>query len=181
MTLTNTTVLDERMSRKEPYWRTLNLPAVERKKMMEEEAWTVIRSHWPIVVKQSLQGLLRTCIGTGAGTFKTALTHDPGSFQLLLWGTILPLFQIVLYWILAAYGLFSASKPNVITKTALSLIVLTLICSLLPSAMPLGYARFRTHAAPLLCVLAAIGLAAILKYTNVNLTLTGFRKVTASN
>lgn len=162
MTLTDTTALDERMAKKELYWHSLNVPPAERKKMMEEEAWTIIQSHWIIVIKQSLQGLIRTCVGTGTATFKAALAHNSGNFQPRLWGTILPLFQIILYWILAIYALFNMSKINDIDKTRLSLIVLMLIFSLLPSAMPLGNARFRTHAAPLLCILASIGVSSLM-------------------
>jgi 4-amino-4-deoxy-L-arabinose transferase-like glycosyltransferase len=163
MTLTDTRALDERMVKKSTYWDSLNVLPVERKKMMEEEAWTVIRSHWPTVIKQSLQGLIRTCIGTGAATFKAALAHELGSFQNRLWGTVLPLLQISLYWVLAAYALFNQRKIVVVNSIIFRLIVLTLIFSLLPSAMALGNARFRTHATPLLCLLASIGFISLLK------------------
>lgn len=157
MTLTNTTALDERMVKKAVYWDSLEVSPAVRKKMMEEEAWKVIRSHWLIVIKQSFEGFIRTCIGTGAATFKSALAHDPGTFQNRLWGTILPLIQIGFYWILAAYAVLTQRKFFVVNNTVFSLIVLTLIFSLLPSAMALGNARFRTHATPMLCLLASIG------------------------
>lgn len=173
LTLMNTSILDERMVKKGLYWNTLKVLPPERKKMMEEEAWSVIRSHWFVVIKQSLQGLIRTCIGTGSATFKNALAHNPGQFQLFLWGTLLPLFQVVLYWTLAAYGLFRVSKNNIISKPALSFIVLTLIFLVLPSAMPLGYARFRTHAVPLICVLAAIGVANLVDWLKSSRSITG--------
>lgn len=162
MTLTDTRALDERMLKKSTYWDSLNVLPVERKKMMEEEAWTVIRSHWPTVIKQSLQGLIRTCIGTGSATFKAALAHDPGSFQSRLWGTVLPLIQISFYWVLAAYALLNWRKITAVTRIQFKLIVLALIFSLLPSAMALGNARFRTHATPLLCLLASIGFISLL-------------------
>ncbi len=40
-----------------------------------------------------------------------------------------------------------------------ALFVLTMFFALIPSAMPLGYSRFRTHAAPLLCIMASVGIA----------------------
>ena len=172
LTLTNTTALDERMAKKETYWNSLEVSPVTRKKMMEEEAWKVIRSHWSIVIKQSFEGFIRTCIGTGAATFKSALVHDPGSFQNRLWGTILPLIQISFYWVLAAYALFNQRKIVVVNSIVFKLILLTLIFSLFPSAMALGNARFRTHATPFLCLLASIGFISLLKHVRPHITTT---------
>ncbi len=141
------------------YWRTLNVSSLDRKKMMEQKAWTIISSHWPNVIKQSFFGLVRTCIGTGKETLASSLAIRLSPQMLLLVGTIFPLTQILFYWALAIIGAVKEFRTNAFFKAFIPVIVLVIFFILLPSAMPLGYSRFRTHAAPLLCMLASMGIS----------------------
>ncbi|HEY6403745.1 MAG TPA: hypothetical protein VI479_20140 [Blastocatellia bacterium] len=137
-------------------WKTRSLSPAERKEMMNDEAWKIIRQRWPTVIKQSIIGFARTCLGTGRDTLFVAVGAEAGGIS-SFWHTVLPLTQIGLMWLLAIAGAGSFWRARLAPRPVVCLFVIAVLLALLPSASPAGYCRFRVHAVPILCILAAVG------------------------
>jgi len=148
--------LNQRISVVEADWNAGSLSPVEKKEAMAEEAWKIIRHRWPTVIKQAFNGFVRTCLGTGRETFFGSVAAGGGEIS-SFWHTILPLMQIGLMWSLAIAGVTMSWRTGLAPRPVVCLFVVAVLLALLPSAAPLGYSRFRVHAVPGLCFLAAIG------------------------
>jgi hypothetical protein len=157
---TDTSQLEKRVDEKDSYWSRLSISPAERKSAMDRESWAIIKAHLPIVLLQSVKGFVRTSIGTGAETFSNAIPLKINSTLLVFISRLVPLLQILAYWGLGAIGLYKTRSKSfqILPYSAIVLIALSFIFTLIPSAMPLGYARFRTIGLPLLCILAAVGI-----------------------
>jgi 4-amino-4-deoxy-L-arabinose transferase-like glycosyltransferase len=148
--------LDQRISAVEADWNAGSFSSAEKKEMMDDEAWKIIHHHWPTVIKQAVKGFARTCLGTGRETFFASVAVEGGEIS-SFWHTILPLMQIGLIWSLAVVGVMASWREGLAPRPVVCLFVIAVLLALLPSAAPLGYSRFRVHAVPGLCFLAAIG------------------------
>jgi hypothetical protein len=148
--------LDQRISALEADWDARSLSPVEKKETMADEAWKIIRQRWPTVIKQAVIGLARTCMGTGRETLFMSVAAEEGGIS-SFWHTILPLSQIILMWSLAVAGVTVSWRAGLAPRPVVCLFVIAVLLALLPSASPVGYSRFRVHAVPILCFLAAIG------------------------
>jgi hypothetical protein len=148
--------LDQRISVVEADWNAGSLSSADKKEMMADEAWKIIRHRWLTVIKQSVKGFVRTCLGTGRETFFVSVASEGGEIS-SFWHTTLPLMQIVLMWSLAIVGVTVSCRAGLVPRPVVCLFVIAVLMALLPSAAPLGYSRYRVHAVPGLCFLAAIG------------------------
>src|SRR5262249_26221371 len=144
--------LDRRVSAVEADWNARSLSSAEKRKLMDDEAWKIIRRSWPAVIKQAVSGFIRTCLGTGRGARFVAIGSD-GSGISSFWHTILPLAQIGLMWLLVIAGAAASWRTGLAPRPVVCLFVIAVLLALLPSASPLGYSRFRVHAVPGLCFL----------------------------
>lgn len=148
--------LDRRISAVEADWNAGSFSSAKKKEMMDDEAWKIIRHHWPTVIKQAVNGFVRTCLGTSRETFFATVAAEGGEIS-AFWHTILPLIQIGLIWSLAIIGVTASWRERLAPRPVVCLFVIAVLLALLPSAAPMGYSRFRVHAVPGLCFLAAIG------------------------
>jgi hypothetical protein len=148
--------LDLRISAVEADWNASSLSSAEKRELMTDEAWKIIRQRWPTAIKQAINGFFRTCLGTGRDTLFISIASDGRGIS-SLWHTILPLIQIGFMWSLAIVGAAASWRKGLAPRPIVCLFALAVLLALLPSASPLGYSRFRVHAVPCLCFLAALG------------------------
>ncbi|HEX5083208.1 MAG TPA: glycosyltransferase family 39 protein [Blastocatellia bacterium] len=148
--------LAQRINAAEADWNARSLSQAEKKEMMNDEAWKIIRQRWATVIKQSVIGFARTCLGTGRETLVKSGGAKGGGIS-SFWHTVLPLTQIGLLWLLAIAGVGSFWRAGLAPRPVVCLFAIVVLFALLPSASPAGYCRFRVHAVPILCILAAVG------------------------
>jgi 4-amino-4-deoxy-L-arabinose transferase-like glycosyltransferase len=148
--------LDFKMNALDNEWKEKTLSVSERARQMNEESWRMIRGNWPVALKQALVGLARTSLGTGRETMFTTIGVKGRGIS-PLWHTFLPLAGIIFFWGVAIVGARSLLQQRSERRALLVLFVIAVVMALLPSAGPMGYSRFRVHAMPTLCFLAAFG------------------------
>lgn len=148
--------LENRVDKLSDEWNAKPLSPNERAKAMQEESWNIITDHFGTFLIQSTVGFTRTCIGTGKKTVLMALSKESEGSNLFL--VIIPLAQIIFCWLLAAFGIIACLMFKTVPKKYLILFALVIFLSLLPSASPVGYSRYRTHSAPIILLLSSIGI-----------------------
>jgi hypothetical protein len=136
-------------------WRKKNLSPAVRKQQMEEEAWELIRQHWPMMIKHSVVGFVRACFGTSREALFASFReyHQPAWF----WHTGVPLLQILLLWIAACAGVWVSRQNKSFPPALLVLLISTVSLVLLAANGLVANSRFRVPITPILCFLAAIG------------------------
>jgi hypothetical protein len=132
-------------------WSNKNLSPAMRKQQMEAEAWELIGQHWPMMIKHSVIGLLRTCFGTSREALFASFRdyHQPA----WIWHTGAPLLQIIILWMGAIAGVWVSGLPPAVIILLLS----TMALVLLAANGLVANARFRVPVTPILCLFAAIG------------------------
>lgn len=121
-------------------------------------AWRDIRQHLPKAIMQEIWGTVHVVIGTGRAT----LAQSTGDARVpAVIGTWIPLAQVLAMWLLACVGVVSAWRRRFIQRPVLILLVAVIVVMILPAGGPVGNSRFRLPIAPIVCVLGAIGCAAM--------------------
>lgn len=158
--------LDARIAALEREWAAKELPPDQRVQSMRAESWRLIRLHWPVVLRQAFVGFLRTCFGTGVETLRRVTGRGAAPIS-PVWHTAIPMLQLLIFYGGAVAGFVRGhgfDERNRRTRQAvLGLIVCHWFFSLVPAASPAGYSRFRVHAMPALCLLAAMGVSSLLR------------------
>lgn len=149
--------LENRVDKLSDEWSAKPLSPNERANAMQEESWNIITNHFGTFLIQSTVGFVRTSIGTGKKTVTVALAKESGGSNLFL--VVIPLAQIIFCWLLAAFGVVVCVIFKILPKKFLIFFSLVIFLSLLPSASPVGYSRYRTHSAPIILLLSAIGMS----------------------
>jgi hypothetical protein len=135
-------------------WEHLPLPPAERERAYEREAISILYHNARWALKQFMIGMVHTSLGTGRGTVTASLPNGPHAA--LRWYPFVML-QVVMLWGLAIVGV---CYSKVMPKAAIGvLVVATFLIVLAPGIE--GYGRYRVPAAPILCILAALGTSAL--------------------
>jgi 4-amino-4-deoxy-L-arabinose transferase-like glycosyltransferase len=146
-----------------PRFREARGNASQLNSRLRSQAWEEIRSHLPKAVLQELWGVLHVVLGTGKDTLANS-TRDQRIPAVI--GTVLPLGQLLLMWLLAVVGTVTAWRRRTIQRTVLVLLVAATLAIILPAGGPVGNSRFRLPVMPIVCVLAALGWGALWKDPN---------------
>ena len=147
--------LEIRINALDIVWKEMPYPPIVRKQQMEEEAWKLIKQNWSRMIKQSVIGFVRVCLGTSRETLFASFRdyHQSG----LVWHTVVPLLQIMILWIGALAGGWVAHRERFLPPAVLVLLISTVLLVSLAANGLVANSRFRVPVTPLLCFFAAIG------------------------
>jgi Dolichyl-phosphate-mannose-protein mannosyltransferase len=146
--------IGERVNELDALWSARVLSPVEREKLMMKEASVLVSQHCGQVLKQAVVGFVRTAVGTSRQT--VVVMRGRGDLPDLLRHTVLPLCQVLCYWILAGMSSVMLLRQREYALATLLTGVLFLV--IVPAASPIGYSRYRVPASPTLCLLAGASL-----------------------
>src|SRR5262249_5838097 len=146
--------LDAKVRELDQKWTGSAMPFAERETVMREKGKQALQDHWQVALEQAGYGFLRTLFGTGRETlFRTVGTKE-GQLS-PLWHTFIPLAQLALLYGLGAIGILCAFRRTytnpIVSRNILFLFSVAIFLSLIPSASPVGYSRFRVHVVPMIC------------------------------
>ena len=154
--------LNNEVSRISNEWIGQTLTPAERKHAMEQKAQVLIVQHWPTVAYQTALGFLRTCLGPGSITVASSMPNAPSRATRALL-VVLPLAEILAFWVLAAIGVSRFLSVGRTTRAMQVMLVGCVVLLVLPASATLGQSRFRVPAVPALAILGAIGGEALIR------------------
>lgn len=149
------------INREDAVWRARQLSPTERARELKSAAWGIIEQAIPTVAVQAAYGVGRTMVGTADATVRASwsLSRPPPGWLVSGVALLLTLGLLVLAVMGAVLGL----RRLPMDRHILWLLIAAAALLILPSAEPGANARFRTGASPVLAILAAVGVAELLK------------------
>jgi 4-amino-4-deoxy-L-arabinose transferase-like glycosyltransferase len=152
--------LNDEVARINNEWARLPLTSVERKRVMQQKALSLIAQHWQTVGYQSAVGFLRTSFGTGSITVAESMATRPSRTAKALL-TVLPLIEVLTLWVLAVLGAYHSNPASNVPFAIRIMLVACIAVVILPGSATLGQSRFRVPAIPALAILGAVGGASL--------------------
>ncbi len=141
-----------------PQFRNIRTNAAQLDSRLTSAAWRDIEQHLPKAIAQEIWGIGHVALGTGRET----LAHSVGDQQISpVIGTWIPLAQVLLMWLLAGVGMVNAWRRRFVDRSVLVLFGALIVVMVIPAGGLVGNSRFRLPITPIVCVLGAIGAAAI--------------------
>ena len=141
-----------------PQFRSIRANPAQLDSRLTSAAWTDIEQHLPKAIAQEIWGIVHVVVGTGRET----LADSVGDQRIpTVIGTWIPLAQVLLMWVLAGVGMVSAWRRRLVDRSVLVLFGALIVVMVVPAGGLVGNSRFRLPITPIVCVLGAIGAAAI--------------------
>ncbi len=144
--------LDDDFTRTRTAWEKISLTPAARRQAYVHEAIGLLKQHPFRALKQSLYGAGRTALGSGQGSIAAIVPSAAG----WRWYRLVYL-QIFGLWGLALLG---SCRGKELDRAGIALLVISVaLVVLAPQAC--GFSRYRIPAEPFLCMMAAMGAAAV--------------------
>lgn len=138
--------------------QNLKLPK-EIKVFLYDEAKKIILNNFPIVIKESFVGFLRTILGTGYECYQqNFMPKNRHENKILLY---VPLIINIIQWLLllfAFYTYFVLKKKEIINTKSFIFLFVIMLFIILPSSNIAAHSKYRMPAIPLLIFFDVLGI-----------------------